>query len=51
MQEQRKLQGAWMELRHFVRGVYHIIMETPPDGVMPIVEPSQDEHMKAIAKR
>lgn len=40
-----------MELRHFVREVYHIILETPRDDVMPIVDSSQDEHMKAIAKR
>lgn len=51
LNEQRKLQGAWMELRHFVREVYHIILETPRDDVMPIVDSSQDERMKAIAKR
>ncbi|KAK3930790.1 Protein FAM193A [Frankliniella fusca] len=49
--EQRKLQAAWMELRHFVREVYRIIMQTAPDDCMPIVDSSQDEHMITIARR
>lgn len=40
-----------MELRHFVREVYRIIMQTAPDDMIPLVDTDQDEHMKAIAKR